>query len=129
MHLEITTSNSCCSLVEIGYFHTDDYIKRNSRNIPTKELLFQNLADFFKQEYYYDEEEDDEEPPEYPSSFFAITHNKTQTLWAKALKEAGFRGRQFSSRHAESPKEKVLTYWTRFTFPKEVKKLLKEIND
>lgn len=127
MSLEITTSEYCCSLVEIGCFPTDHYIKEYSRNTPTKELLFQNLADFFEEEYSYDLEDD--ELPEYPSSFFAVTHNETQALWAKALKDAGFRGKAFSSRHAKSSKEKVLTYWTRFTFPKEIKKLLKELND
>ncbi len=128
MLLEITTSNSCCSLIEIGNFTTDKYIKEYSKNIPTKELLFENLIEFYKDNYGYDEN-DVGEPPEYPSAFFAVTQNETQTLWAEALKEAGFRGKLFSSRHAESPKEKVLTYWTRFTIPKKVKKLLKEIND
>lgn len=126
MLLEITTSNSCCSLVEIGCFPTDLYIEESSRDTPTKELLFQDLVEFFNDNYYFDRDEEDEELPEYPSAFFAVTHNKTQTLWAKALKDAGFRGKTFSSRHAESPKDKVLTYWTRFTFPKEV---LKELDD
>lgn len=125
--LEINTSPCCCSLIEIGSFSTDDYIKALSRVIPTKELLFRNLVDYFQDNYYFYPE--DGIPPEFPTTFFAVTHNETQTLWAKALKEAGFRGKLFSSRHAESSKEKVLTYWTRFTLPKEVKKLLKELND
>ena len=122
---EVRELETCSSIIEIGNFNEDSYYPSswNKRSKPTKKDLFQLIARDFIENYFYD----DYHSPEFPSSFLAVTRNDHQKLWAKVLKEAGFRGKLIASRHAKNPeKEKILTLWTRYTIPKEVKALIKE---
>lgn len=113
----ITTTETCCSLAEIGGFSQEETIK----NI--REAIINMLLEY--KDYYTGDLR------EYPTCFIATTTD-VQTAAAKALKTLGFTGKKFYGRHQPhiGPRNKYMTLWTRTSIPpgvlREAKRRAKE---
>lgn len=104
--------NGCCSVVELSEFGWN--------NEQTKEELIKTLKEFYKDYVEYDF------TPEIPTTFIATTKT-TQDAAEKILKDMGFRGKKFCSRHAKNSREKVLTFWIKTCLPIEIKKYITQL--
>ncbi len=102
-----TQNNTCCSIIEIGGFNA----------VETKTSILKEIRDFIEDEYEYDSFE-------IPCNYMAVVHNTSQPLVHKAFKDLHFRGKVIKSRHGEKP---VLTLYTRFSHPPEIKAYIKQL--
>jgi hypothetical protein len=110
----------CCGVLEIGDFYDLNHTTVADR----KRLLSDIILDACESEMPWS----DDPTGRRTYNFFIATTNNTQLSMHTPLKELGFRGRKFTSKHDGSP----LFFWTRRGLPKELRarwnKYVTEVN-
>ncbi len=103
----VTTTNTCCSIIEIGGFNA----------VETKTSILNTIKEVIKDGYTYNDFE-------IPCNYMTVVHNTKQPLVHKAFQDLRFRSRIIKSRHGDKPE---LTMYTRFSHPPEIKKFIREL--
>jgi hypothetical protein len=117
------TSESCCSLFELGGFY--NYSSTTPSIDQEKEQILEQIKEHLMDCYLYGEDD------EIPSAFTATTLEHKQKVYGNALKALGFTRRTFKSRHKDQDR---LFHWFRASYPPGIKRWLtaelkKEHND